>query len=934
MSPIRQRQRGSMLLIVVATIMVIALIVLVNMVGELTAAQGRRLSTSDSTLSRIQAALVSFAATHQRLPCPAASAGAVAPGWPDDINSLAAPATSTCVFPGGVVPWSALGLSKDDVTDVWGNLISYRVYDGQFGLTQANGASAINCDTDNFPRQQRVEPTTAGLCDSSTYDTLRSDFITYTTFGTTPSFDKGLNVHDFGPNPVAANVPNVAYVLIIHGPSGLGGYTSGGTRLSMPATDARDYANTQSSPSFFIRQAVSDASTPSGTTGHFDDIVYYLKIADLLRLAKQDARDWLDTLFGGNPNDSSTDPTAPDFVGTQNATIPNRDFASGDTGIDASVSFGADTSSYAGCLWFPVPIPLFDGTNTKAFRMSLEFALADNTNDVASGFTVGFLSATAASGPPTNDLCGNTLLSRAGTGNASDTNLDLDSTVGVFVGQRIRGAGITDTTLITAVSETQLNLSDNNTGVVSGTVSFSPPSVTKTGIGTAGSNYITVSNLTGIRINSLATGTGIAAGARVMTATGTTLRLTRPNTGSVSGNVTFSGPTVSTTATGSSGSNVIAIASPYGVETGMVVTGTGIASSAVISSIQPGSVELDSPLTTTGTRAVTIRPATLADIQRDLGWANGVLGSAYPDRFAVEVDTTLNTGASDPNPERTHIAADSQGVTHDGTAAASCASAASGASCDKHPSSNIFLVDGISSFHNLRIELIPDQYCLSSTGTGAAGADTVTVLSTSGLTEGMNVVGQGIGANAKIKSIDAATLITLTTPHVESFASTPLTIFGDSLTQNPAGTQGSTSLTSLDTSVLAVGMRVSGTGIAPEAEIVSIDSSSAVTVSASHSSAVSGVVTFKGRRVVAKAWVLSNAGCAADSPTCLAMKNVNSDFSVSLATNDYALQIAQCMPSPTIQSAYESLYLGLTTANRGTFGATGVNFVARRLFTN
>ena len=934
--PIRhglRHQHGALLLgavlILFAAVAVLFITFLINTLQsrlEKTAGSATRLHLSEK-------ALIEFVAREGRLPCPADGSlllGDANRGIEQSCTFLVPDVSYQSI---GILPWRTLGLDEAAVINAYGDYFSYRVFSGPTGFTRTNGADMSHCDTDNTPIP--TDPFAAATdCESVNHNNTSDQFI----------LNKGLTVV----RPDNSSATDVAFVVIDHGPNRRGARNpSGSVVASTLVGRPEEVANTAGIAAADYRGTFYSRAPAIGSdesaAGYFDDVLHYRSIVEVARLAGRYARNWPDTYFGGNPNTPSTDPTAPKFVGTSNPELAGRDFVPGGSGVDASLSFGAGSGNYAACLWYPVPIPLFDGTNSRTFRMALEFGMDEDTDDFAAGFTAGFLSATAASGPPTNDLCGNTLLSRIGTGFAGTNTLALDSTVGVFVGQRITGDGIPDTTLITAVSQTPLTLSLNNTGPVSGTVTFSPTPVTKTGSGTAGSNYITVSNLTGIRTNSLVTGTGVAAGARVMTAAGATLRLTRPNTGSVSGNVTFSGPTVSITATGSSGFNIINIASPYGIENGMVVTGTGIAPGAVVSSIQGGTVTLDRNLTNngpygTGTRTVRARPIDLADIRRDLGWAGGVLGSGYPDRFAVEIDPGYHPSAFDPS--TTHLAADYQGITHNDAAAASCAAAASGAACDQHPSSGSFLVNDISTFHNLRIELIPDQHCLSTTGTGNLGADTVTVLSTAGLLVGMNVVGPGIGANAKIKTIDVPTLtLTLTTPHVEAFASKPLTLFGDSLTQTSSGALGSTSLTVADSTVLAVGMRLSGTGIAPGAGIVSIDSGTSVTVSAPHSpTAVSGAVTFKGRgpnvRVVAKAWVLSNAGCTADASTCLAMKNVDNDFSVSLATNAEALQIAQCMPVPTIQSAYESLYFGLTTANRDIYGVGVTNFVVRRLFTN
>ncbi len=262
----RQHQQGFILMVVIVAMMMLALSVLVSKTGELVANAGRRLSTTNDIQDKIQKALISFTATYQRLPCPARPTGATNPGWPEDLAltppSLPVGLNSTCNNPNGVVPWNALGLSQAQVTDEWGRLISYRVYDGSFGLTQDKGASALNCAT-NIPIISSVPPNPLnGLCDSASgvHGTLHStSYPSFITYGPTPSYDKGLKVYDFGPSPTVANITNVAFVLISHGPSGLGGYMPNGNQMPMPASDASDYPNTQASPGFFILQAASVA---------------------------------------------------------------------------------------------------------------------------------------------------------------------------------------------------------------------------------------------------------------------------------------------------------------------------------------------------------------------------------------------------------------------------------------------------------------------------------------------------------------------------------------------------------------------------------------------------------------------------------------------------------------------------------------------------
>ena len=91
-------------------------------------------------------------------------------------------------------------------------------------------------------------------------------------------------------------------------------------------------------------------------------------------------------------------------------------------------------------------------------------------------------------------------------------------------------------------------------------------SYVKTATGTSGQNTIVVSNNTDLTVGMVAVGTGIAANATITNIAGTTITLSVNNTGTVSGNITFSAPTIYLGATaeypltvtgGATGTNVI-----------------------------------------------------------------------------------------------------------------------------------------------------------------------------------------------------------------------------------------------------------------------------------------------------------------------------------------------------------------------------------------
>jgi type II secretory pathway pseudopilin PulG len=276
---LRIRQQG-------ATLAIVLIIFAIMMVAFLaTYALSRLTSSSDeraATTKRLQLvadALEQFAAASLRLPCPA--------------NQLATAATETglevrdanakgCTQGEGVVPWKTLGLRREDGYDGWGRRISYRVYTGNPGtnlgsLAQAGGVSMVDCDT--------VEPYPAGVDGNGL---CVYDGTTITSRRTLPSAflaGKGLNLNDMG---VAKS--DVAYVLISHGATGGGAFTASGARVELPTGD--QLANTRELGGFTIK-AFSDAETSAKTGTHFDDLLAYRTIPDLVKRINLSARDWL-----------------------------------------------------------------------------------------------------------------------------------------------------------------------------------------------------------------------------------------------------------------------------------------------------------------------------------------------------------------------------------------------------------------------------------------------------------------------------------------------------------------------------------------------------------------------------------------------------------------------------------------------------------------
>ena len=227
------RQKGGAVLAVIAGLVVVAASTLAIRMARQVEARTELQQLTQARMERIRAALHAHAASQGRLPCPANGA---------QDTGLAVPAAAVLSCPpvssNGAVPWVTLGLQADDALDGWGRKISYRVWDGATGLTQASGLAL------------------AGAA--------------------------GLGVNDFG-----APHNLTAWVLISHGSSGLGGWRVAAPRMPLPGAGSNEWSNTQAAPVEFFRrgEALVDPATgveyALNNAAHFDDVLLYESIEDL-----------------------------------------------------------------------------------------------------------------------------------------------------------------------------------------------------------------------------------------------------------------------------------------------------------------------------------------------------------------------------------------------------------------------------------------------------------------------------------------------------------------------------------------------------------------------------------------------------------------------------------------------------------------------------
>lgn len=279
------RGAGGVFIFALLLFVVIAILAVLTLSRKSTAVD-EQVQTS-ANLTAAATAIDQFAAATGRLPCPAD---------PTKDDGLASPnnASVNCDFPQGTLPWATIGMRRDDAFDAWGWKISYRVYSNIAGsMTQANGASMVNCDTSQaLTTRQPVDATK--LCPAA-HDTIDSDFIA----------GKGLTVTDFGTLYDGTKASGgAAYVLVSHGMTGMGAYGAAGVRKDMPSSN--DEKNNTKDTGPFVLEAASPPDVGSADINHYDDILLYRTVADLAKKANLAARDWPDDVLAGVRFDSTT----------------------------------------------------------------------------------------------------------------------------------------------------------------------------------------------------------------------------------------------------------------------------------------------------------------------------------------------------------------------------------------------------------------------------------------------------------------------------------------------------------------------------------------------------------------------------------------------------------------------------------------------------
>jgi prepilin-type N-terminal cleavage/methylation domain-containing protein len=271
------RSRG-FTLIEIAVVIVILSLLLAMVAGIATAMVGQqRREATRQRLAGVEMALALYVSQNKRLPCPAdgrLAAGDANAGLERPVGGVACQVVTGTANSQthGVVPWRTLGFAEPDVTDGWGNRLTYRVAPE---LVLASAMDFTNCD----PGGSGV--LVGGFCDtactSGTFPASCTPPSAYTA-------SKGLKVRNLASatlimDPSASPSTGAAYIVVSHGENAVGAYSNQGLLQSGSVASGTLEANNAADTAFV---AATSAATPTfvddfpdynAGTGHFDDFV-------------------------------------------------------------------------------------------------------------------------------------------------------------------------------------------------------------------------------------------------------------------------------------------------------------------------------------------------------------------------------------------------------------------------------------------------------------------------------------------------------------------------------------------------------------------------------------------------------------------------------------------------------------------------------------
>ena len=277
---VRHHQRGAALLLVVALILILGASTLIVRQLQFVQRTTDRATTTKQRLLAVENAMARFVSVNRRLPCPAdgrTSSTAVGAGTEQRL-------TGDCTLPDfGVLPWVALQLVEQDVTDGWGGRFTYRVPTGATGFTRDGAFNMSSCATAGSAVAESIGSVI--VCRART--TFPCPLASECTSPANYLVNRGLMVRD-GTGVILMNPATntgAAYVVISAGENRGGAFlpvgviaTTEGTALGNGETINR---NNQAAQANYV-DAIRDTSA---TATHFDDLILRPTITSVLSAA-------------------------------------------------------------------------------------------------------------------------------------------------------------------------------------------------------------------------------------------------------------------------------------------------------------------------------------------------------------------------------------------------------------------------------------------------------------------------------------------------------------------------------------------------------------------------------------------------------------------------------------------------------------------------
>ncbi|MCF8480999.1 MAG: hypothetical protein K9H25_11250 [Rhodospirillum sp.] len=189
--PVSSSRPGGILLDLALAVAILGLVVAGGLMAAPSLLEDRRRTVTEARLERAELALMAHFVFNGVLPCPADADGPDPPWKAGECPvRTGVPSAASPLFSMGTLPWWTLGLMEEDALDGWGNRLTYAVSQG---MVDAGG--------DCTSQASGITPSTGAIAvlgerkDQSPPDSERA-----------------------------------AYVVLSHGPNGLGAVTSAGVR--------------------------------------------------------------------------------------------------------------------------------------------------------------------------------------------------------------------------------------------------------------------------------------------------------------------------------------------------------------------------------------------------------------------------------------------------------------------------------------------------------------------------------------------------------------------------------------------------------------------------------------------------------------------------------------------------------------------------------